>query len=957
MNVYCFDAARGGAGRSRPGGSSRGDEEPGGAAARVRRVLIHSYRAARRIVVGTVGATVLAIGLALTVLPGPAFVVIPVGLAILGLEFAWARRWLRHLKAGASAVKNGWERRRGGGGAGGGSGSAALALVALLPLVLGGRCGSVAVRFGLPDAATGQLRVEIRVQGGLHAGDLEIALDGADATGLFSPNGRNLVGLLDDPAPGPHRLAVRHKLIAGLGPAWSVPFESPEPAPALLATQPEEGAEAVPRTAWLRFEFAEEPAPGALAGWGFGVECGGERIAADVLVVRGTSVVVNPAPELPAAASCRAAWRGPGGEIVEHPFTVASDAPGSAAEVLYDRSDPFAFPPIPDDYWLVPSDAGGTGLRVAIEAPPYPPGILRAAANGVAGSLAGRDGWSPVQPIVVALSHAPDLGSLPRSEAESLDPFAAVGLYDMDPASPDYGERFPFTLARRSDYFPADRSFDHTLVLFPARRLRPGGVYALAVTRRLVAAGAPGRPLGPSAFFAAVAGQGPEGAAGALSRARGSIAPVLAFLGAVPELPIPREDLALALRVTIRSEAGAPADWVAVKELALAAPPPALDVASETTAPGGDLVLRGSLELPFYLDGSYTEVNRDAASGAPRARPDATERERRVPFVFRIPGRAAAPLPVVIYQHGAPGSPEEINSASEEFLLEAGYALIGIQDFANRAFGEERSAQSYEILARVAFAHHMPLLHFQTDADLFGLLRAVQAMGSAGNFPEIDPSRIYFRGISYGAHHALGFLPLSPEVTAAVAVAGGGRYFENVIHQIDFLDTFSAFQALVPDGRPGVLLAGFAALQGDADRDDPALLARYLYREPLEVAGQRDDVPASLLWIEGVGDRVVSGTATRAAADELGLPLVGPAAGLGGEPRQAAPVAGNIAPGVTGGRFRYAPASTPSCVASGQTEAHFCPQSALEAEAQILHFFATAARGAPEILDPLEDAR
>ena len=311
----------------------------------------------------------------------------------------------------------------------------------------------------------------------------------------------------------------------------------------------------------------------------------------------------------------------------------------------------------------------------------------------------------------------------------------------------------------------------------------------------------------------------------------------------------------------------------------------------------------------------------------------------------------------MIYQHGAPGSPEEINSASEEFLLDAGYALIGIQDLANRLFGEERSGQSYEILARVAFAHHMPLLHFQTHADLFGLLRAIQAMGSAENFPEIDPSRIYFRGISYGAHHALGFLPLSPEVTAAVAVAGGGRYFENVIHQVGFLDTLAAFQALVPDGRPGVLLAGFAALQGDADRDDPALLARHLYREPLEVEGQQDDVPASLLWIEGVGDRVVSGTATRAAAEELGVPLVGSAGGRPSEPRRDAPVAGNIAPGVTGGSYRYLPASTPSCVASGSTESHFCPQSALEAEAQILHFFATAAEGAPEILDPLEEAR
>ena len=52
-------------------------------------------RYARRIVILIVGMTVLLIGVAMIVLPGPAVVVIPVGLAILATEYAWARRWLR----------------------------------------------------------------------------------------------------------------------------------------------------------------------------------------------------------------------------------------------------------------------------------------------------------------------------------------------------------------------------------------------------------------------------------------------------------------------------------------------------------------------------------------------------------------------------------------------------------------------------------------------------------------------------------------------------------------------------------------------------------------------------------------------------------------------------------------------------------------------------------------------
>ena len=52
----------------------------------------------RRVLVAMVGGTVLALGIALVVLPGPAFLVIPAGLAILAVEFAWARRWLRRAR-------------------------------------------------------------------------------------------------------------------------------------------------------------------------------------------------------------------------------------------------------------------------------------------------------------------------------------------------------------------------------------------------------------------------------------------------------------------------------------------------------------------------------------------------------------------------------------------------------------------------------------------------------------------------------------------------------------------------------------------------------------------------------------------------------------------------------------------------------------------------------------------
>ncbi|MGH2376387.1 MAG: PGPGW domain-containing protein [Candidatus Methylomirabilales bacterium] len=67
-------------------------------------VAVATLKQARRLIVAVVGGTVLLIGLALLVLPGPAVVVIPLGLAILATEFVWARRLLARVKRGVSRV-------------------------------------------------------------------------------------------------------------------------------------------------------------------------------------------------------------------------------------------------------------------------------------------------------------------------------------------------------------------------------------------------------------------------------------------------------------------------------------------------------------------------------------------------------------------------------------------------------------------------------------------------------------------------------------------------------------------------------------------------------------------------------------------------------------------------------------------------------------------------------------
>jgi tellurite resistance protein TerC len=52
----------------------------------------------RKLIVGVIGGTIVLLGVAMILLPGPAFIVIPVGLGILATEFAWARRAVRRAR-------------------------------------------------------------------------------------------------------------------------------------------------------------------------------------------------------------------------------------------------------------------------------------------------------------------------------------------------------------------------------------------------------------------------------------------------------------------------------------------------------------------------------------------------------------------------------------------------------------------------------------------------------------------------------------------------------------------------------------------------------------------------------------------------------------------------------------------------------------------------------------------
>jgi len=66
-------------------------------------LLLKSVKRVKRVLIIVMGFTLVLIGVAMIVLPGPAIIIIPLGLALLATEFAWARRLLKEIKARVQA--------------------------------------------------------------------------------------------------------------------------------------------------------------------------------------------------------------------------------------------------------------------------------------------------------------------------------------------------------------------------------------------------------------------------------------------------------------------------------------------------------------------------------------------------------------------------------------------------------------------------------------------------------------------------------------------------------------------------------------------------------------------------------------------------------------------------------------------------------------------------------------
>jgi len=751
----------------------------------------------------------------------------------------------------------------------------------------------------------------------------------------------------------PTRLVGRSRmrwtlLLAALS---SLGAQCPLPLPALLASDPPDQATAVSPGEWLTLSFASAVPPESRSL--VLLFCDGVAKGASVHALESDTLVVNPTGSLPSDADCSLIL--PTEEGPAH-FGFTTAPTGSPFATVHDRRDRNVPLPFPDDFFLAPDASTATGLRLDPFFPDHSSAIA-GLVGAMATTLADADGWSPLGSISVELSAAPDPASLPLTQEASLDPLSSIGLIDLTPTSLTFGERVPFKLTVRADQIEP-QPVAHILVLFPGIPLSPAGTYGLVVTRRV--RGLDGEPLAPSAFFTEVLEGG--SADEAVLRARTSTLEVLEALEEIVPVPIPREDVALAVRLTTRTLEDLPDDILALREDVLDA-----GVTYEITSvePGGGSVaalVRGTFDVPDWRNGAF--LTRDA-SGVPSViGTDSLE------FVLALPSSALnEPAPIVMYQHGNPGSAE--NEVPGNFMTSEGFAVGGFTDVLNRDFPDV-ATQALGIFGVLLGTGRVPEFWLQTYAEQIAFLRVLQSLGdldvlpleAPDGVPDLDPTSVVYEGISYGSNHGQAFLAYAPDILAASLVVGAQRLAEIVEYQDrttpDGDDPFLTVQLppFLPGVRPPDVFLGLSLYQMVSDLQDPQNHAALLYRRPLDIDGTTKK--ASILVVEGIGDTLTKNNTTRSLAWQLGpVPHLQPVA----VPVSYLPVAvgssvvANVDAETTAAFVQFVPAgvpgvpNTPGC--EFQFEGHFCAQTAPASRSLRAEFFRSAVMDPVPVIGPV----
>lgn len=501
-----------------------------------------------------------------------------------------------------------------------------------------------------------------------------------------------------------------------------------------------------------------------------------------------------------------------------------------------------------------------------------------------------KDAWGVNSAIVVPVSGRVDATSLPVDGQASLNDDASVFLLDVDPASPERGQRLPVSVSYRA---PAELyASEHLIVAVPHYGFvrRANTTYALVVTRDVL--DSHGRSLVGSDEFARALAY-PDADDEALAE---HLEPLREALERFELEPADVVGAAVFTTSDPHDKLRRLATW------AEALPLPKLGPWRFHSQTADYVAVEAEFDVPIIQRGE--PPFREIGEGLIEWQGSAPHVLGSQPFrlVLNVPTAAANPerLPLVIYLHGSGGNAEQVldrgptdeirdaprpvpGTGPASWLAQAGLASVGF-DFPlhgsrhdppdptglmlyNLLGNIDATVDNFQVAATELWLLTRVLETLQLDSSEISELQ--QAVGD--RTIAFDPDALSAIGQSMGSTIGIPWASLDPRLDAAVWSGAGGILAEIALSARQPLQ-LKPILAQLMNLEPAELTSDHPllhALQTLWDQVDPVSVAAHVSRFPIE-----PNVGKHQLMLAGYEDGYFSPRAQGALALALGTPLV-----------------------------------------------------------------------------------
>ncbi|HUJ61734.1 MAG TPA: hypothetical protein VLX92_24690 [Kofleriaceae bacterium] len=526
--------------------------------------------------------------------------------------------------------------------------------------------------------------------------------------------------------------------------------------------------------------------------------------------------------------------------------------------------------PWPNSAFEVDDATTPTGRHLAIPSGALPTNFDGVSVDPTAWNAA--DGFSPAAPMVMSFPGGVSADGLPPPDDMdlSLAPDSPTVILDMT------------TGQRVAHFAEIDMQADSTpdsqaLYLRPAARLVGGHRYAVAITKLVKAKDGGDLPIPPG--FAALR-DGHHTDNKLLEAMRGRFADVLDALDAAG---FSKDDLVVAWDFTVASDDFIHRDMLAAKQRALDALSThtiAFTITSDAPINDGSVIKRritGTLDAPLFLTNNGTNapgtvIARDG-DGLP-----ALQGFYQIPFTAIVPTcayTASAPVGMVMYGHGLLGDSTETaggvqqTTANELCMVFVGTDMRGMSamDLPAVASALNDATHADEVMEVL----EQGLVNHITLAQAMHTTFATQLFVDAANANKslVDPTKVYYYGLSQGAILGTAVMAYEPTITRAALGVGAANYSMLLDRSTDWPTYRAILNGGYPDPLDDTLVISLCQMRWD--KTEGSGVANSV------LDGTETKVPAKQLLMQmAMSDNEVPNIGTFWEARTMNVPVLSP---------------------------------------------------------------------------------